>query len=91
MAAAAAPRRRAGKVTTAARKGDSRQVQEALRDRLALAIDDPLTSSRDLAALTRRLQEVVDRLAEDDARRADEAKKAAMAADSDDGYDPEDL
>lgn len=81
-------RARAGKVTSAARKGDPRQVQEALRDRLALAIDDPKTSSRDLAALTRRLQEVVDRLAEDDARRADEAKKAALAAGSDDSFDP---
>lgn len=84
-------RRRAGKVTTAARRGSMRGVQEALRDRLALAIDDPETSSRDLAALTRRLQEVVDRIAEDDARRADAELTATAAEDVDDGFDPLDL
>ena len=88
---AAAPRHRAGKVTLAARKGDSRGVQEALRDRLALAIDDPKTSSRDLAALTRRLQEVVDRLAEDDQVAADAKAKAEITEGADDGFDPLDL
>lgn len=81
----------AGPVLSAAKAKSSRKVQEALRDRLAAAIDDPNTSARDLAALTRRLQEVVDRLAEDDARAADEKKRAKLQADSDDGYDPNDL
>lgn len=72
-------------------KNAPRKVQEALRDRLAAAIDDEKTSARDLATLTRRLQEVVDRLAEDDARLADQKKRTQAEADSDDGYDPNDL
>ena len=80
-----------GSVRAAVKANSPRKVQEALRDRLADAIDDEKTSPRDLAALTRRLQEVVDRLAEEDAREADAKAKAKIQADSDDGYDPNDL
>lgn len=78
-------------VVAAVKAKDPRKVQEALRDRLAAAIDDEKTSARDLATLTRRLQEVVDRLAEDDAVAADRARQANVQAGSDDGYDPNDL
>lgn len=65
---------------------------EALRARLARAIDDDNTSARDLAPLTRRLQEVIDRLREaralaEDAERAGEAAEEAL----DDAFDPESL
>lgn len=75
----------------AARSNDELAFLQALRDRLALAIDHPETPVKDLSPLTRRLQEVVDRIAGEEARKADEAAKAEMAADSDDSFDPNDL
>ena len=79
------------KVATAARSGDERKFLEAMRDRLSKAIDDPDVPIKDLSPLTRRLQEVVDKIAALNAREADAAKKAAMQADTDDSYDPADL
>ena len=75
------------KIATAVRAGE-RQFLEAMRDRLARAIDDPDTLAKDLSPLTRRLQEVVEALAADDRRIADEKKKAKMQADTDDSFDP---
>ncbi len=80
-----------GAVASAASSGDSRAVQVALRDRLAAAIDDPKTSPRDLAALTRRLQEVADRLAKEDDAAADLAASVAASELEDDSFDPDDL
>ena len=80
-----------GPVAQAAASGDARAVQVALRDRLAAAIDNPATSPRDLAALTRRLQEVTDRLANEDAVAADQAASAQVAELADDSFDATDL
>lgn len=91
VAGKARSRPKLGPVASAAESGDARAVQVALRDRLAAAIDDPATSARDLAALTRRLQEVADRIAEDDAAAEDMAASVASAEVEDDSFDPDDL
>lgn len=80
-----------GAIAAAAAAGDPRKIQIALRDRLADAIDNPKTSARDLAALTRRLQEVVDRLAREEAMENDERESARATTESDDSYDPDEL
>ena len=48
------------KVATAARDNSLLGTLETMRDRLATAIDDPATAPRDLAALTKRLREVME-------------------------------
>lgn len=80
-----------GPVALAAASGDTRTVQIALRDRIAAVIDSPKTSARDLAALTRRLQEIADRIAKEDAVAADQAESAETAESGDDSFDPTDL
>ncbi len=45
-------------VAEAARSDDHRALLVAMRDRIALAVADPECPPRDLAALTRRLQEI---------------------------------
>ncbi|MDY6143817.1 MAG: hypothetical protein SPI14_06415 [Arcanobacterium sp.] len=47
------------KVATAAHAGDVQATLEMMRDRVARAIDSPETSPRDLAALTKRLREIM--------------------------------
>ena len=64
-------------VATAAESGDARELLVALRDRLARAIADPKCSARDLAPLTRRLQEVSKDLHTLDSRREAEGRKIA--------------
>lgn len=46
-------------VTQAAKSGTPRELLVAMRDRVAQAVEDPKTSPRDLAALTRRLTDIV--------------------------------
>lgn len=48
-----------GPVTEAAVAGDQLSLLTAMRDRLAMQIDDPQTHARDLAALTKRLMEIL--------------------------------
>lgn len=45
-------------VAAAAATGDSKQLLLALRDRVARTVEDPNCPPRDLAALSRRLQEI---------------------------------
>lgn len=52
----AAPRRRS--VAEAAQSGDRLMLLIAMRDRIAKTISDPDCPPRDLAALTRRLQDI---------------------------------
>lgn len=49
-------------VTSAAAEGSRRGMLEAMRDRIALAVDDERTPARDLAALTRRLMDIAKEL-----------------------------
>lgn len=62
---------RAGKAKTvseAAEKGTTRELLVAMRARIAKAVEDPNTPARDLAALTKRLVEVVREIEAIDAR-----------------------
>ena len=49
-------------VTEAFASGTRREQLEALQSRVALAVQDPKTPGRDLASLTRRLQEIAKEL-----------------------------
>lgn len=51
-----APRRKS--VADAAQSGDRRELLIAMRDRIAKTISDPDCPPRDLASLTRRLQDI---------------------------------
>lgn len=55
-------------VTEAADKGTTREILVAMRARIATAVEDPNTPARDLAALTKRLIEVVKDIEAIDAR-----------------------
>lgn len=70
-----------GAIASAARDGDDRDLLVALRDRLAEAIDDPECPKRDLAALTRRLQDTVKEISAYDAQAREDADDAAVTPD----------
>ena len=73
-----APRRKLS-VAEAAASGDHRALLVAMRERIARTVSDPGCPPRDLAALTRRLQdvakeiEVMDQRAREDGSSDDEA------------------
>lgn len=50
-------------VFDAARSGDELRLLTATRDRISMAIDDPTTPARDLAALTKRLVDISQQIA----------------------------
>ena len=78
-----APRRRSPKsVSAAASSGTTRDLLVQLRARVATAIDDPATPARDLAALTRRMQEIVRDIDALDAREKQEATRGAEVEDA---------
>ena len=58
-------------ITEAADTGTTRELLVAMRARIAKAVEDPNTPARDLAALTKRLVEVVRDIEAIDAREAD--------------------
>ncbi|MBK6556207.1 MAG: hypothetical protein IPG16_02975 [Comamonadaceae bacterium] len=58
-------------VTEAAASGSARDLLVAMRARIAKAVEDPNTPARDLAALTKRLIEVVRDIEAIDARDED--------------------
>ena len=60
-------------VTQAASGGSTRELLIATRDRIAVAVEDPNTPARDLAALTKRLMETVREIEAIDARDRQEA------------------
>lgn len=64
-------------VAQAAREGTPRELLAAMRDRIAVAVENPNTPARDLAALTKRLMEVVREIEALDARAAEEARENA--------------
>ena len=59
-------------VTEAAKSGSTRDLLVAMRDRIAVAVEDPNTPARDLAALTKRLTETVKDIEAIDARDSEE-------------------
>lgn len=48
-----------GRILAAAVRGDERELLEAMRDRVAQELDSDALAARDLAALTKRLREIV--------------------------------
>lgn len=70
---------------------DELSALDALRIRLARAIDDEKTPAKDLSPLSRRYQEVVDRLREARSAMAEAAKAAKAKEASGYVYDPEEL
>ena len=68
-------------VLRAATHGTHRDLLVAMRDTVAEAVGSPDTSPRDLAALTRRLQDIAEKLEAIDAA----AREVATHVDVDDG------
>lgn len=64
-------------VTKAASSGDPRQLLVALRDRVAKTVEDPNCPPRDLASLSRRLQEIHRDIEAIEAREKQEAAEDA--------------
>lgn len=60
-------------VEDAARSGDHRALLVAMRDRIAEAVTDPDCPPRDLASLTKRLQDIANGIESIDARDAGDA------------------
>ncbi len=73
-------------VTEAAKRGTTRQLLVAMRDRIAEQVEDADTPARDLAALTKRLMETVREIEAIDAR---EEEAGADAEASDGEFDAE--
>lgn len=67
-------------VTEAAATGSTRELLVAMRSRIAVAVEDPTTPARDLAALTKRLGDVVREIEALDAREAEEVGRSARTA-----------
>lgn len=68
-------------VTEAADKGTTRELLVAMRGRIAKAVEDPNTPARDLAALTKRLVEVVRDIEAIDAREEQEGERGGPVSD----------
>jgi hypothetical protein len=68
-------------VTEAANGGTTRELLVAMRDRVAKDVQNENTPARDLAALTKRLMEIVRDIEAIDARAHEEAKESAATAD----------
>lgn len=73
-------------ILEAARSGDKRALLVAMRDHLAWVLDDDV-SPRDLAALTRRLLEVVKEIAALDARDEVESRSHLRLLDESEAFD----
>lgn len=71
-------------VAQAAASGDHRSLLVAMRERIATTVSNPDCSPRDLAALTRRLQDISKEIEALDLRAREEGADAAnVAADED--------
>ena len=68
-------------VTEAADSGTTRELLVAMRARIAKAVEDPNTPARDLAALTKRLVEVVRDIEAIDARDTEETQGSVDVTD----------
>ncbi len=68
-------------VAQAAASGSQRELLIAMRERIAQTVSDPDCPPRDLASLTRRLQDIAKDLAVVDARAAHEAEQDDLTDD----------
>lgn len=76
-------------VDEAAESGDHRSLLVAMRARIAKAVADPGCPPRDLAALTRRLQDIAKEIESIDARAEDEGVITGVDGDGDEAFDSE--
>ena len=77
-------------VSQAAATGDHRQLLVAMRERIAQTVSNPDCPPRDLAALTRRLQDIAKEIEGIDLRAKEEGADASDVAD-DEEWDAEAL
>lgn len=77
-------------VAEAAATGDHRSLLVAMRERIAKTVSDPECPPRDLAALTRRLQDIAKEIEAIDLRAKEEGADAADVAE-DEAWDSEAL
>lgn len=68
-------------VAQAAEKGSHLELLVAMRERIALTVADPKCPPRDLAALTRRLQDIAAEIATLELRAKQEADEGEVPAD----------
>ena len=68
-------------VAEAAAAGDHRGLLVAMRERIAQTVSDPGCPPRDLAALTRRLQDIAKEIAVIDLQAKQEANEDGVSAD----------
>ena len=68
-------------ITQAANEGTERELLVAMRQRIAKAVESELTSPRDLAALSKRLMEIVREIETLDARSEQEGGESDRPAD----------
>lgn len=68
-------------VDQAATSGDQRALLVAMRDRIAHTVADPDCPPRDLASLTRRLQDIAREISQIDARARQEAAEDGVVPD----------
>lgn len=73
-------------VAAAAATGDHRKLLVSMRERIAQTVSDPECPPRDLAALTRRSQDIAKEIEAIDLRAREEGLDAADVAD-DEGWD----
>ena len=77
-----------GDVSLAAASGDRMALLLATRARVAVAVDDPKTPARDLAALTRRLMDIAKEV---ESIEAEESEESEDAPTPDEAFDPASL
>lgn len=82
--------RRPRTVAEAAESGDHRALLVAMRERIACTVSNPDCPPRDLAALTRRLQDIAKEIAGIDLRAKEEALECG-GVDQDETWDAEAL
>jgi hypothetical protein len=70
-------------VAEAAQGGDHRELLVAMRERIARTVSNPDCPPRDLAALTRRLQDIAKEIEAIDLRLKEEAVEGGVSADED--------
>ena len=81
LAADEKPRPKPKSVSEAAKTGDHRSLLVAMRDRIAVAVSNPECPPRDLAALTRRLQDIAKEIEAIDLRAKEEGEDVEHVAD----------
>lgn len=68
-------------VAEAAASGSHRDLLVAMRERIALTVSNPACPPRDLAALTRRLQDIAKEIEALDLRAKEEARESGVIPD----------